>query len=117
MDEGAKALAECLQSWRRGPYPKSTSYVSALSPGNDNEDPRWISDVHNIIDLESAMSTLTYRQREVLYRYVIMGERQEVIGRYAGISQQAVSIELETICKELVSALSTKMYDSLVKKT
>lgn len=76
MDEGAKVLAECLQSWRRGPYPKSTSYVSALSSGNDSEDPRWISDVHNIIDLEAAMEALTYRQQEVLYRYVVLGERQ-----------------------------------------
>lgn len=105
MDEGAKALAECLQSWRRGPYPKSTSYVSALSSGNDNEEPRWISDVHNIIDLESAMGTLTYRQQEVLYRYVVLGQGQRGIAGDMRISQQSVSIELETACKELIGCL------------
>lgn len=105
MDEGAKALAECLQSWRRGPYPKSTSYVSALSSGNDSEEPRWISDVHNIIDLEAAMEALTYRQREVLYRYVVLGQVQRGIAGDMRISQQSVSIELETACKELIGCL------------
>lgn len=105
MDEGAKALAECLQSWRRGPYPKSTSYVSALSSGNDSEEPRWIRDVHNIIDLEAAMEALTYRQREVLYRYVVLGQGQSVIAAGIGISQRAVGIELETACKELMKWL------------
>lgn len=94
-------LAERLRSWRRGPYPQSTSFVSAVSSSMDGEC-RWISDVHNIMDIEAAIeAVLTYRQQEVLYRFVVRGEEQRQIAGIIGISQQAVSIELETALKAL----------------
>lgn len=105
MDEAARVLAECLNSWRRGPYPKTSSYVPAHAPTNDSEDPRWVRDVNNIVDLQRAMEMLTYRQREALYRYVVLGQGQSIIGAGIGISQRAVGIELETACEELMKWL------------
>jgi len=105
MDEAARVLAECLRSWRRGPYPSSTSFVSAVSIHDSNETPRWMQDVHNIVDLQQAMEALTYRQREALYRYVVLGQGQRGIAGDMCISQQSVSIELETACKTLTEYL------------
>lgn len=105
MDEAARVLAECLRSWRRGPYPSSTSFVSAVSIHDSNDTPQWMQDIHNIVDLQGAMEMLTYRQREALYRYVVLGQGQSVIAAGIGISQRAVGIELETACKELMKWL------------
>lgn len=105
MEQSAKSvLAECFQSWRRGPYPESTSFVSAVSIATEGEC-RWISDVNNIVDLGNAMQVLTYRQSEVLYRYIVLGQERRVIAGIMDLSERAVGIELEITCKELLEAL------------
>lgn len=115
VDDAIGMLAECLSSWRRGPYPASTSFVSALNAANmDGSEVRWISDVNNILDLETAIGDelLTDRQREVLYRYVVNGQGQRAIAGVMGISQQSVSIDLEIVLK----IVHRNMANSLVKK-
>ena len=103
MEQSAAAiLAECLKSWRRGPYPQSTSFVSALSVASDGEC-RWMNDVNNIVDLAGAMEALTYRQREVLYRFVVMGDGQAALAGVLGITQSVVSTELEIAFKTLAN--------------
>lgn len=115
VDDAIGMLAECLSSWRRGPYPASTSFVSALNAANmDGSEVRWISDVNNILDLETAIGDelLTDRQREVLYRYVVNGQGQRAIAGVMGISQQSVSIDLEIVLK----IVHRNMAKTLIKK-
>lgn len=115
VDDAIGMLAECLSSWRRGPYPASTSFVSALNAANmDGSEVRWISDVNNILDLETAIDDelLTDRQREVLYRYVVNGQGQRAIAGVMGISQPSVSIDLEIVLK----IVHRNMAKTLIKK-
>lgn len=115
VDDAIGMLAECLSSWRRGPYPASTSFVSALNAANmDGSEVRWISDVNNILDLETAIGDelLTDRQREVLYRYVVNGQGQRAIAGVMGISQPSVSIDLEIVLK----IVHRNMAKTLIKK-
>lgn len=105
MEQTAAAiLAECLKSWRRGPYPQSTSFVSAVSISSDGEC-RWMNDVNNIVDLAGAMEALTYRQREVLWRFVVRGDSRMDIAGITGIGERAVGIELETALAELANKI------------
>ena len=100
----AAVLAECLKSWRRGPYPQSTSFVSAGSVSSDGEC-RWMNDVNNIVDLAGAMEGLTYRQREVLWRFVVRGDSRMDIAGITGIGERAVGIELEIALTELANKI------------
>ena len=97
-------LAERLRSWRRGPYPQSTSFASALSASSDGEC-RWMNDVNNIVDLAGAMEALTYRQREVLWRFVVRGDSRVDIAGITGIGERAVGIELEIALTELANKI------------
>lgn len=103
MDDTPRGiLTERLRSWRRGPYPRTTSFVSALSSSADGEC-QWLTDIHNIIDLHTLMEArLTYRQMDILCRYVVGGDAQADIAGDLDLSQQAVSIELETASMELI---------------
>lgn len=108
MSEAVGILKDMLNSWRRGPYPYSVSYVSAMEFCTDAE-PRWIRDVQNIVDLADTMQALTYRQREVLYRYVVMGQGMRQIAGVMFLSERAVGAELEIVLKELIQQISEKV--------
>lgn len=102
---GAAILADCLRSWRRGPYPSSASFVSAMASGEGDGEPRWIHDVQNLVDLYEAMETLTWRQIEILERYVVYGYTQARIASDMQIHQSSVSTELELSLKSLIPVL------------
>ena len=53
------------------------------------------------IDLARALSTLTDRQRAVLYAWAVLGYTQREIAKVLGISQQRVHQELQN-AKNLV---------------
>jgi DNA-directed RNA polymerase specialized sigma24 family protein len=105
MTEGAAGmLIDCLRSWRRGPYPQSVSFAVAIAGQGDGE-ARWIHDIHNLVDLAEAMTDLTDRQVEVLYRYIVRGDRQAAIASIMGMHQTTVGAEIELALKELLTKM------------
>lgn len=106
MTEGAAGmLIDCLRSWRRGPYPQSTSFVAAVNCQGGDGDVRWIHDIHNLVDLAEAMTDLTDRQVEVLYRYIVRGDKQAAIASIMGMHQTTVGAEIELALKELLAKM------------
>ena len=106
MTEGAAGmLIDCLRSWRRGPYPQSTSFVLASNCSGGDGDARWIHDIHNLVDLYEAMDALTDRQVEVLYRYIVRGDKQSGIASIMQIPQSTVSVEIEIGLKNLLTKM------------
>lgn len=98
-------LIDCLRSWRRGPYPQSTSFVAAVNCQGGDGDVRWIHDIHNLVDLAEAMTGLTDRQVEVLYRYIVRGDKQAAIASIMGMHQTTVGAEIELALKELLAKM------------
>lgn len=89
--EAYRDVYECLASWGNGYYWPESNYVEIMITGSDVVDATWVDDVVNVVTLEEALMEITVRQREALFRDVILGETDWEIGRAMGVTRQTAT--------------------------
>ncbi len=99
--DNMSAVAECLRSWRREGCSATPSWSANKTVLQTEAFARWTTDVHNLITLKEALSTLPGHLQEALYRYIYNGETQREIALRMGVTQPAIHKILLVAIEEL----------------
>lgn len=96
---------ECLSSWRRGYHLQASNYETVITDGDGTSDASWVDDVVNVVTLEDALMQITVRQREALFRHVVMDETQIEVAREMDISERRAGQLVDTGIRQLANIL------------
>lgn len=99
--DNMSAVAECLRSWRREGCSATPSWSANKAVLQTEAFARWTTDVHNLVTLKEALSTLPGHLQEALYRYIYNGETQREIALRMGVTQQAIHYDLMLAIEQL----------------
>lgn len=98
---------DCLSSWRRGYHLQASNFEDIYVDGGGEAGANavWVDDVVNVVTLEDALMQITVRQREALFRHVVMDETQIEVAREMDISERRAGQLVDTGIRQLANIL------------